>query len=238
MGGMLRAPARFAALQTNHAARQAQLWSAMLTGRKSDAPAIAPEPGDKRFAAREWRDNPYYEYLKQSYLLAVRHLTDLAETADLDARSKERLRFAVRQWCDAMSPTNFAATNPAVLRQALETSGESITVGLGNLIADTHKGRISQSDESAFEVGRNLATTPGDVVYENELIQLIQYAPATPEVGARPLVIVPPCINKYYILDLQPANSFVRHAIEQGHTVFMVSWRNVGPEQGHFAWDD
>jgi polyhydroxyalkanoate synthase len=113
-----------------------------------------------------------------------------------------------------------------------------MTRGLGNLIADTHKGRISQSDESAFEVGRNLAVTPGDVVYENELIQLIQYAPATAQVGARPLVMIPPSINKFYILDLQPANSFVRYAVEQGHTVFMVSWRNVGPEQGHLTWDD
>jgi polyhydroxyalkanoate synthase len=137
-----------------------------------------------------------------------------------------------------MCPTNFAATNPAVLRAALESSGESMTRGLGNLIADTHKGRISQSDESAFEVGRNLALTPGDVVYENELIQLIQYAPATPQVAARPLVMIPPCINKFYILDLQPANSFVRYAVEQGHTVFMLSWRNVGPEQGNLTWDD
>jgi polyhydroxyalkanoate synthase len=242
MGGMLRDPARFATLQASYVAKQAQLWSAMLSGylrgEKSEAPGIAPEPGDKRFAAREWRDNPYYAYLKQSYLLATKHLTDLAETAELDTRSKERLRFAVRQWCDAMCPANFAATNPAVLRQAMETSGESVTRGLANLIADTRKGRISQSDDTAFEVGRDLAVTPGDVVFENELMQLIQYSPATPEVGARPLVMVPPCINKYYILDLQPQNSYVRYAVEQGHTVFMVSWRNVGPEQGHFTWDD
>ena len=238
MGGMLRDPARFTALQSSYVARQTQLWTSMLTGQKNDAPAIAPEPGDKRFSAREWRDNPYYDYLKQSYLLAVKHLTELSETAELDPRSKERLRFAVRQFCDAMCPANFAATNPAVLRQALETKGESVTQGLANLIGDAHKGRISQSDESAFEVGRNLAITPGDVVYENDLIQLIQYKASTAEVGARPLVMVPPCINKYYILDLQPKNSFVRHAVAQGHTVFMVSWRNVGPAQGHYTWDD
>ena len=238
MGGMLRDPARFAALQAGYAAKQAQLWASMLTGQKSAAPTIAPEPGDKRFSAREWRENPYFDYLKQSYLLAVKHLTDLTETSELDARSKERLRFAVRQWCDAMCPANFAATNPAVLRAALESSGESMTRGLANLIADSHKGRISQSDETAFEVGRNLAVTPGDVVFENELIQLIQYSPATADVGARPLVMIPPCINKFYILDLQPANSFVRYAVGQGHTVFMVSWRNVGPAQGHLTWDD
>jgi len=228
--------ARFAALQTGYLVKQAQLWSAML-GRKSEA-LVAPEPGDRRFAASEWRDNPYYSYLKQSYLLAARFLTELSESAELDAKAKERLQFAVKQWCDAMSPANFAATNPAVLRLALDSGGESLTRGLANLIADTQRRRISQTDEAAFEVGRNLALTPGEVVYENGLIQLIQYRAATAQVSARPLVIVPPCINKYYILDLQPENSFVRYAVAEGHTVFMVSWCNVGPEQGHFDWDD
>ena len=153
-------------------------------------------------------------------------------------KPKERLRFSVRQWLDAMSPANFAATNPEVLRRAQETRGESLAQGLANLMADAGRGRISQTDEAAFEVGRNLAVTPGTVVHENELMQLIQYAPATAEVGKRPLVMVPPCINKFYILDLQPQNSFVRYAVEQGHTVFMVSWRNPGPAQGHYSWDD
>jgi polyhydroxyalkanoate synthase len=125
-----------------------------------------------------------------------------------------------------------------VLAAAIASHGESMTRGLANLLGDMHKGRISQSDESAFEVGRNLGVTPGEVVFENELIQLIQYRPATKEVAARPLVMVPPCINKFYILDLQPENSFVAHAVSQGNTVFMVSWRNVGPEQGHLTWDD
>ena len=236
--------ANFGALQSSYLAKQAQLWSAMLGG-KQDAPAAVPEPGDRRFAAREWRDNPYYSYMKQSYLLASAFLAELAEAAELDVKSKEKLQFAVRQWCDAMSPANFAALNPAVLKLALDSKGESLTKGLANLIADIRKGRISQTDEAAFEVGRNLALTPGDVVYENELIQLIQYkavqvAPsgAAPQVGARPLVIVPPCINKFYILDLKPENSFVRYAVEQGHTVFIVSWRNVGPAEGHYGWDE
>lgn len=213
---------------------QAQLWSSMLTGRRE----ASVDDGDKRFASREWRENAYYDYLRRSYLLAARYLRDLVDSAPLDGASKERARFAAGQWIDAMCPANFAATNPAVLRAARESQGESFARGLANLLADTHKGRISQTDESAFEVGRNLATTPGDVVYENELIQLIQYRPATAEVAKRPLVMVPPCINKYYILDLQPENSFVGHAVANGHTVFMVSWRNVGPEQGHFGWDD
>jgi polyhydroxyalkanoate synthase len=229
-------PVRVAALQASYLGEQARLWQQMLAG-EARAP-VRPEPGDRRFAAREWRENPYYAYLRQSYLLAARYLAELAEGAPLDPAARERLRFAVRQWSDAMCPANFAATNPEALRRALESNGESLARGIANLIADARKGRISQTDESAFEVGGNLAVTPGDVVYENDLAQLIQYAPATPEVGKRPLVMVPPCINKYYILDLQPENSFVRYAVAQGHTVFMVSWRNPAPAQGHYGWDD
>jgi len=228
---------RVAALQSQYLEQQAKLWNAFLAG-KPFAPLAEPDPADKRFAAGEWRTNPYYDYLKQSYLLNARFLAELADAVDLHGQAKDRLRFAVRQWIDATCPANFAATNPEAMRSALETKGESLTRGLANLIADAQKGRLSQTDEASFEVGRNLATAPGDVVYENELIQLVQYAPATARVGKRPLVMVPPCINKYYILDLQPENSFVRYAVEAGHTVFMVSWRNVGPELGHLTWDD
>jgi polyhydroxyalkanoate synthase len=225
-----------AALQSAYLEKQTRLWNAMLAGR-SEALAI-PAPGDRRFSHREWRDNPYYDYLKQSYLLAASYLQDLVEHAPLDAAAKGRARFAVRQWIDALCPANFAATNPAALEQARETSGESLARGMANLMADVQRGRISQTDEAAFEVGRNLGVTPGAVVFENELIQLIQYLPTTAQVAKRPLVVVPPCINKFYILDLQPENSFVAHAVASGHTVFMVSWRNVGPEQGHYGWDD
>jgi polyhydroxyalkanoate synthase len=231
-----RNAARVGAIQSAYYEKQTQLWSALLAGRQ-DAVAHA-QPGDRRFAAQAWRENPYYDYLRQSYLLASRYVEDLVEGAELAAGAKERMRFAARQWLDAMSPANFAATNPEAMLQALQSSGESITRGLGNLMADAQKGRISQTDESAFEVGRNLAATAGEVVYENELIQLIQYAPATPEVAARPLVMVPPCINKYYILDLQPESSLVAYAVASGQTVFMLSWRNVGPELGQLTWDD
>jgi polyhydroxyalkanoate synthase len=251
MASLMQDSARFAALQSGYVAKQARLWAAMM-GEQGAPAAVTADPGDRRFAAKEWNENPYFSYLKQSYLLASRFLGELADGTALEAREKERLRFAVKQWCDAMSPANFAATNPAVLREALGTQGESLTRGLANLIADTQRKRILQTDEAAFEVGGNLALTPGDVVYENDLVQLIQYravqdAPpgaedarsrAAPQVGVRPLVMVPPCINKFYILDLRPENSFVRYAVEQGHTVFMLSWRNVGPEQGHFDWDD
>jgi polyhydroxyalkanoate synthase len=225
-----------ASAQASYLEKQTRLWSSLLSGTQE---AVAkPAPGDRRFAGKAWHDNPYYDYLKQSYLLAARYVEELVDAAPLEPRAKDRLRFASRQWIDAMCPANFAATNPQALEEALQSNGESLTRGLANLLEDAGKGRISQTEESAFEVGRNLAVTRGDVVYENELIQLIQYAATTPKVAARPLVMIPPCINKYYILDLQPDASFVGHAVDAGHTVFMVSWRNVGPELGHLTWDD
>jgi polyhydroxyalkanoate synthase len=225
-----------AALQSAYLDKQTKLWTGLLAGKPQ--PLAAPEPGDRRFSHREWRDNRYYAYLMQSYLLACRYLEDLLEQAPLDSSAKARARFAAKQWMDAMCPANFIATNPQALAQAIQTRGESLARGLANLMVDAKKGRISQSDETAFEVGRNLAVTPGAVVYESELVQLIQYSPTTATVAQRPLVMVPPCINKYYILDLQPENSFVAHAVASGQTVFMVSWRNVGPEQGRLGWDD
>jgi polyhydroxyalkanoate synthase subunit PhaC len=225
-----------ATLQAEYVDRQSKLWSALMAGRSE---AIAqPEPGDRRFSHREWRENPYFDYLKQSYLLASRYLEDLVEGAQLEPQAKERARFATKQWIDAMCPTNFPATNPQALEEARESGGESLARGMANLVADVHRGRISQVDESAFEVGRNIATTKGEVVFENELIQLIQYAPTTPQVGSRPLVMIPPAINKFYVLDLQPENSFAGYAVANGHTVFMVSWRNVGESEGHLTWDD
>jgi polyhydroxyalkanoate synthase len=223
-------------LQRTYFDKQARLWNALASGKRETL--VEPEPGDRRFAAKEWRENPYYDYLKQSYLLAAQYLEELVDSAELDAPAKERARFAARQWIDAMCPANFPATNPEALRQALDTRGESLSRGIANLLADVQRKRISQTDHSAFEVGRNLAVTPGDVVYENDLVQLIQYRAVTPEVARRPLLVIPPCINKYYILDLQPENSFVAYAVAQGNTVFMVSWRNIEAEQGHYTWDD
>ena len=223
-------------LQNSYFEKQARLWAALASGKRETL--VSPEPGDRRFSAKEWRDNPYYDYLKQSYLLAARYVEDLVEAAPLDAQAKSRARFAARQWIDAMCPANFPATNPDALREAVATRGESLTRGLANLMGDVHKRRISQTNETAFEVGRNLAVTPGEVVFENELIQLIQYQATTPQVAKRPLVMIPPCINKFYILDLQPENSFVAHAVASGHTVFMVSWRNVEAGQGKYGWDD
>ncbi len=229
-----------AGLQARHTQQHAALWQAMLARQSGQvAPPVAPpERGDRRFSAGEWQRNPWFDYLRQSYLINSRYVSDCVEALQAEPRTKERVRFVARQMVDAMSPANFAATNPEALKLALETKGESLTQGIRQLIADAHKGRISTTDESRFEVGRNLAVTEGAVVFENELMQLIQYRPLTATVFERPLVMFPPCINKYYILDLQPENSFVRYALEQGHVVFMVSWRNVTEELGHLTWDD
>jgi polyhydroxyalkanoate synthase len=216
-------------LQKQWAERHAQLWQAMLQRKPGDpSPAVAQsEPGDRRFSGEAWAESPIYDYMRQAYLINAEYLKQLTEAAPVSqGLSKDRMRFLTRQYIDALAPSNFAATNPEFVKTALETKGESIKQGIQNLIADIQKGRISMTDESVFEVGRNLAVTPGAVVYENELMQLVQYAPLTDKVSKRPFVMVPPCINKFYILDLQPENSFVRYAVEQGHTVFLVSWRN------------
>jgi len=238
-------PSRLAALQTGYLQQHMALWGAMLareSGRAAEPASAAGEDddrNDKRFAGREWRDGGYHDYLRQVYLLNSRFLSDLVESAGLDAPAKQRLRFYTRQLIDSMSPANFAATNPEALQLALATGGESLHTGIRQLIEDVERGRVSMTDESAFEVGRNLGVTPGEVVYENELIQLIQYRPATAKVRKRPLLMVPPCINKFYILDLQPENSFVRYAVEQGNTVFMLSWRNITEDSlGGLGWDD
>jgi polyhydroxyalkanoate synthase len=235
-------PAAVAALNRAFAPRLLALWQAAqaaLAQPGRPLPEIATQaPGDRRFKATAWHAQPYFSYLRQSYLLYAEYATALAALAQLPPPVQQRLQFATRHWLDAMSPSNFAATNPEVIERALETQGASLVDGMRNLLADAARGRITMTDESAFEVGRNIAVTPGSVVYRNELIELIQYDAATPTVNRRPLVIVPPCINKYYILDLGPDNSFVRHAVAQGHTTFMISWRNIPPELGHLTWDD
>jgi polyhydroxyalkanoate synthase len=178
------------------------------------------------------------EYLEQGHQQFRGLMDNMLATAPLDQRSKAQWGFAVRQVVDAMNPANCLATNPEALQAALASGGNSLVEGARLFLTDLVKGRITMSDDRAFEVGRNLAVTPGQVVFENELMQLIQYSPATAKVHKRPLVIVPPCINKFYILDLQPDNSLVAHAVAQGHTVFLVSWCNAGAAQGHLRWDD
>ncbi|MBI2311188.1 MAG: class I poly(R)-hydroxyalkanoic acid synthase [Betaproteobacteria bacterium] len=231
---------RWADIQSRYYQKHLDLWMGLL-GRqagKEASPVVEAEKGDRRFHAAEWKSVPYYDYLKQYYLLTGKWLLELVDTARLDPEAKRKLCFFTRQYVDAMSPSNFPTTNPEALNLAMETEGASVLRGLENLLADIEKGRISMTDESAFEVGRNIAVTPGAVIYENELFQLLQYSPTTETVYERPLLMVPPFINKYYILDLQPENSFVRFCLNQGITVFLVSWRNIPPELGATAWDD
>lgn len=222
--------------QQNHVKLWLSLWG--FPAKEGEAPVIAAKPTDRRFSAKEWQENPVFDYLKQSYLLAAEFLTKAAEATSLDEENKKKLKFYTRYYIDAMSPSNFALTNPEVMQLALETRGQSLVDGLKNLLADLEKGHISMTDESVFELGKNLATTPGAVVYQNELFQLIQYRPTTETVLDRPLLIVPPCINKYYILDLKEENSLVKYAVEQGNTVFMISWVNPDKELGNYSWED
>lgn len=232
---------RVAQLQREHLERHARLWASQVQrkhGEPSD-PVVPMPSSDRRFSAAAWGVSPSFDYLRQAYVLNARFLNDLVDALPItDRQLKTRLQFVTRQYIDAFAPSNFLATNPEVVQKAIETKGESLTQGLMNLIADVEKGRISMTDESAFEVGRNLALSAGEVIFENEVMQLIQYAPSTDKVCRRPLLIIPPCINKYYILDLQPENSYVRYAVDQGVSVFLVSWRNPTAAQGHLTWDD
>ncbi len=204
-----------------------------------DTASGTPAPvTDRRFTGDAWSKDPRYEVLARAYLAQTELMRKALEAAPLDEREKAQWGFALRQVTDALSPGNALLTNPEALQLAVETGGASLVEGMRLFTEDLAKGRISMTDESAFEVGRNICLSEGSVVYQNELMQLIQYAPTTAQVYERPLVIVPPCINKYYILDLQPANSFVGYAVSQGHTVFLVSWRNAGPDQAGMTWDD
>lgn len=186
---------------------------------------LAP-PVDRRFASKAWAASPASLLAAHTYLLSAKAMDQMVDALQVSEPVRNRLRFSTMQWTEAIAPSNFMATNPDVQQALLETEGQSLRKGMDNLFKDLQKGRLSQTDESKFELGKNVATTAGSVVYQNQVMQLIQYAPATDKVHKIPLLLVPPCINKYYILDLQPENSFVRHAVEQGFTVFLVSWRN------------
>ncbi|MDD2873697.1 MAG: class I poly(R)-hydroxyalkanoic acid synthase [Azoarcus sp.] len=228
-------------MQEDFASKHVALWSSLLGNKPGEprAQIAQPEPGDRRFNAPEWTESPIFDYVRQAYLVNAGFLKQVAEEMPIsDGRAKSRIQFLTRQYIDALAPSNFAATNPEFIKTAVESKGESITQGIRNLIDDLEKGRISMTDDGAFEVGRNLAVSPGAVVFENDLMQLVQYAPLTAKVGQVPLLIVPPCINKFYIMDLQPENSLVRFIVEQGITVFLVSWKNAGAAQSKCSWDD
>jgi polyhydroxyalkanoate synthase len=234
------APGKLAELQGEYLKQATTLWNDSLARWQAPAPeATASKPiADRRFAGSEWSANPAAAFTAQMYLLNARTLMGMADSVQGDAKTRQRLRFAVQQWVDAASPSNVLAFNPEALQRAVQTRGQSLASGMQQLLADLQKGHVSQTDESVFEVGRNVATTAGHVVFENALFQLIEYKPLTAKVHERPMLFVPPCINKYYILDLQPENSLIRWTVEQGHRTFVVSWRNPDDSLAAATWDD
>jgi polyhydroxyalkanoate synthase len=227
------APQRLQELQAGYAREATELMK-QAAAQSIDAAALK----DRRFSTTEWQSTPAHAFSAAWYLLNARYLQELAEAVDADPKTRERIRFAVQQWAAAASPSNFIAFNPEAQKALIESRGESLQKGMMNLLADMQRGKIQQTDESGFVVGKNIAATKGAVVFENELLQLIQYAPHTPTVRERPLLIVPPCINKFYILDLQPEASLVAHALDAGHQVFIISWRNADASIAHKTWDD
>jgi polyhydroxyalkanoate synthase len=222
-----------------------RLWqatAAALQG-KDAAPVIEPQPGDRRFKDEDWSANPTFSAIKQFYLLAVRWLESMVADAEgLDPRTRQKALFYLRQFLSAVAPTNFLATNPKVIRATSESNGENLRRGFANLLEDMERSRgplqVALTDVRAFKLGENIATTPGKVVYQNALMQLIQYTPTTETVYRRPLMIVPPWINKYYVLDMQPKNSFIHWAVGEGHTVFVLSWVNPDATLSGKTFDD
>jgi len=206
-------------------------------------PVIEEQKGDRRFKDEAWRENEVFDFIRQSYLLSSRYFTSVVQgTEGLDVKTAQKVDFYTRQFVDAMSPANFLMTNPEVLRRTAETGGANLLKGLTNLLSDLERGRgklrIRMTDDSKVKVGENIAVSPGKVVFQNDLMQLLQYAPTTETVHQRPLVIFPPWINKFYILDLRPKNSFIRWAVEQGHTVFVASWVNPDERLSEKGFDD
>jgi polyhydroxyalkanoate synthase subunit PhaC len=223
-------PEKLQALQQAYLKEAAELWNKGLTA--------GPGGGDKRFSSEAWSANPVAAFSAAVYLLNARALLGLADAADTDAKTKARLRFAVEHWMAASAPSNFMCLNAEAQKKAIETQGESIAKGMQNLLKDIQQGHVSMTDETVFEVGTNVARTEGAVVFENDLFQLIEYKPLTAKVYERPYLVVPPCINKFYILDLQPENSLIRYLVEQGHRTFVMSWRNPDDSLKDKNWDD
>ncbi len=241
LGGLSLPFPSVAQMQLDYVEQATALWNQAL---HAAVPAQPSQPGvakaalkDRRFAAPDWVSSPANEFTAQLYLLNARTLMGLADQVQGDEKTRQRIRFAVQQWVDAAAPSNYLALNPEAQRKALESNGESLTQGLQHFWHDVQQGHVSQTDETLFEVGRNVATSEGAVVFENELFQLLEFKPLTPKVHERPMLFVPPCINKYYILDLQPDNSLIRHTVAQGHRVFVVSWRNPDDSLSKVTWD-
>jgi polyhydroxyalkanoate synthase subunit PhaC len=238
-------PARFAEAQGTLLRSYAELWNNTVYRMLGQdvTPVAEPEAGDSRFKDPEWSANPYFDFWKQAYLVTSKWAEDmLHNTEGLDGRTRQRAEFYLRQVASALSPSNFPLTNPEVLRETLATNAENLVQGMSLLVEDMRKSgdllKVSQTDTTAFEIGRNLATTPGKVVYQNDIFQLIQYSPTTDKVRETPLLMVPPWINKYYILDLTPAKSQIKFLVDQGLTVFIISWVNPDSSLSHKSFED
>jgi polyhydroxyalkanoate synthase subunit PhaC len=242
---MLAKPQHLAEAQMNMFWDYTRLWQSgwmQMMGQKVE-PVAAPRQGDNRFRHEDWENHFLFDYVKQSYLIAARHIHQaVSQVEHLPDDARKKVDFFTRQYIDALSPSNFALTNPEVLRETLKSGGQNLMRGLNNLLADIERGdgqlKISMTDPKAFKMGENIATTPGKVVFQNDLMQLIQYQPSTEKVYKRPLLIIPPWINKYYILDLRASNSFIKWAVDQGHTVFVISWVNPGREFADKTFED
>ncbi|HTQ75024.1 MAG TPA: class I poly(R)-hydroxyalkanoic acid synthase [Burkholderiales bacterium] len=238
---MLAEPWKLAEMQTKMFLDHVALWqsTALRMLGASPAPVAEPAKGDNRFREPDWQDLFLFDYFKQSYLIAARHVQDtVASVQSLPEETRKKVAFYTRQYIDALSPSNFALTNPQVLRETLQSGGQNLLKGLNNLLSDIERGGISMTDQKAFKVGVNVATTPGKVVFQTDLMQLIQYAPSTERVFKHPMLVIPPWINKYYVLDLREKNSFVRWALGEGHTVFVVSWVNPGERLSGKSFED
>lgn len=225
--------AKVEALQQSYMAEMATLWNSGLQPDAGQAPSA-----DRRFSAEAWRNNPVAQFSAAAYLLNTKTLMGMADALKGDEKTKARMRFAVEQATAATAPSNFLALNAEAQKKAIDSQGESIAQGLTNLLHDMKQGHVSMTDESIFEVGKNVATSEGAVVFENEFFQLIEYKPLTAKIYEKPFLLVPPCINKFYILDLQPENSLIRYAVAQGHRTFVVSWRNPDESMAHKTWDE
>ncbi|PDH65446.1 MAG: class I poly(R)-hydroxyalkanoic acid synthase [Sphingomonadaceae bacterium MED-G03] len=239
-------PAIVARIQTSFADEGLALWQRFLDagGLLRDRPDPAPETSpaarkDRRFADPAWTDHPFYDLIRQSYLLLSDYLMKLADAVDgVDPRQKAKLRFATTGLLDAIAPSNFPLTNPLVVQKTIESGGENLVTGLKHMLADMEKGQLTHTDGTKFELGRNIAATPGKVIHETPLYQLIHYAPSTAQVLETPLIIFPPWINRFYILDLSPEKSFVKWAVDQGISVFLVSWKSADASMKDLIWDD
>jgi len=224
------APEKLQALQKQYLDEATELLTSSIKG--------STKFDDRRFSHEAWASNPSAAFSAAAYLLNAKTLTQLVEAVETDAKTRARIQFAVEQLTAAAAPSNFMVTNAEALKKAIDTKGESIAKGIQNLLHDIKQGHVSMTDESLFEVGKNVATTEGAVVFENEYFQLIEYKPLTAKVFEVPFLFVPPSINKFYILDLQPENSMIRYAIAQGHHTFVVSWRNPDASMAKATWDD